>query len=76
MPRLSSDTLPARSMILLTRVFIDLDSDGDWFAYESGSWTTGPIAILSNCTNGTQLYPRTNGYTVRALCGLDPFSVK
>lgn len=48
-------------------VFIDLDSDGDWFAYSGGQWSTGPITLNNNCTSGINLIPRSQGYIVRAL---------
>lgn len=45
-------------------VFIDLDSDGEWFAYDGTTWSRGLVELDVLCTNGSQLFPRGNGYTV------------
>ena len=46
-----------------TLVFIDLDSDGEWFAY-NGTWDRGSVTLNDLCPVGSQLFPRGNGYTV------------
>jgi len=45
-------------------VFIDLDSDGDWFTYTNGAWSTGKIKLINSCTTGANLFPRSQGYIV------------
>lgn len=44
-------------------VFVDLDSDGEWYAY-NGTWSRGFVELDTLCPSGSQLYPRGNGYTV------------
>ena len=49
-------------------VFLDLDSDGDWYTFNSASdpgvYSTGKVALNNNCSSGGNLFPRANGYTV------------